>query len=295
MAEQFQDLRQLQKQHRNNQGKKHGGKPRHNGGNKPNFTGKSLTGKNITRFPVYLRNNADHTEIRVCRHFEEVQQLLQRGGTWECLGPAPLDVSQTLVSVDAEVQYTVTRDYGVFRIMEINGNVIRLFPTGQLKASTTWMEKFRPRVGAWVIRQNLNSVASRDSYMVLPEKAFGYSFAKFMDPAVLEEINIQYTQVMELLQEKRDEERQQAEEKAALAEQARADIAREEQAADAVETGDGVEQVPGDVEVTAIEEEVDGPDSEADASEQPPVEEETAAVEEPVADEEPEGQPRAEV
>lgn len=257
-ADKFVDMRELQNQHRQGQGQK----PKHNKPRPQNQRPRNnaqakqpagLIGKKITIFPVYLRNSRNANEVRVVRHFNEVQQLLAQGGQWECLGRAPLDPTRAVLSARADVSFTVTRTFGLFRILEIHGNKVRLFPDGELDTTTTWMDRNRPRVGSWVIRQNLNDIANRDSYIVLNEKAFNSTYAPSMDPTVLDSMNRQYDEVVELMAEKREAEAAEAAEAERLAARAMEEAKAEKEDALAEALDDTADEMP-DVEVETIQE-----------------------------------------
>lgn len=171
--------------------------------------GGHIGGKSITRFPVYLKNRQTGA-VEVVRDFNAVMAVASSGGQWDNIGVAPTDIARAVVEADAPVQLTVTRTYGLYRIVKIEGYELTLFPKGSLHVTKTWFDRFKPDVGHWVVRAGHLTDGSMDSYQSMNEKVFNAVHGQFV-PATVNDFNSQYEYVLDMMKSREKEEREAAE------------------------------------------------------------------------------------
>lgn len=140
-----------------------------------------IEGKSITRFPVYLRSKDDPTVLQVAKNLDDIQRLLKKG-KWINAGVAPFDNNRAIGDIKPKSKYTVTKTFEVSRIVERDGNVLRLFPEGEFRPSVQWLQTNRPKVGGYLLRHD------NDYYTAVSEVVFNRQYSKGMNPETLEEL-----------------------------------------------------------------------------------------------------------
>ena len=130
-----------------------------------------IEGKSITRFPVYLRSKDDPTVLQVAKNLDDIQRLLKKG-KWINAGVAPFDNNRAIGDIKPKSKYTVTKTFEVSRIVERDGNVLRLFPEGEFRPSVQWLQTNRPKVGGYLLRHD------NDYYTAVSEVVFNRQYSK---------------------------------------------------------------------------------------------------------------------
>lgn len=141
----------------------------------------NIGGKNITRFPIYLKNRQTGM-VEVARDFNAATAIASSGGQWDNIGIAPVDISRALLQTDAPVQIEFQRTYALYKILDIDHSTITLWPEGKLEVTKTWIERFKPAVGSWVVRTGHLNKNSSDSYQPMNDKVFNHVHGQFLSP-----------------------------------------------------------------------------------------------------------------
>lgn len=138
-----------------------------------------IEGKSITRFPVYLRSKSDPSVVQVAKSLDDIQKLLKRG-KWINAGPAPFDNNRAIGTKKPKSNLTATKTFEIFRIVERNGNVLKLFPEGELAPAVQWLQFNRPKVGGYLLRHD------NDYYTAISETVFNRQYAKGVSEETLQ-------------------------------------------------------------------------------------------------------------
>jgi hypothetical protein len=130
-----------------------------------------IKGKQVNKFPVYLKKEDDPTYAIVVTNLNDVSRL-PKGSTWVNAGTAPGDRNRAVLGDTPTSSISVSKTFQVHRIVAREGNTFKLFPENTFSPSVTWIQSNRPRVGGYLLRHD------NDYYTAMTDKTFDRHYGK---------------------------------------------------------------------------------------------------------------------